>query len=206
MDKCPSYLTPKVGRLWGYSSYSASVPVWLRSGCTLFSHIHGLLPFFKLLPYYAPGASWDHLPNKLCAWPCLLICFQRGSRQQCSYNPFPASGCSWLDPNWQGIWLGQLCSISRILIETERMLVSVCRKLGLSHVNSEALRGSQCITCVQVQRASLWGGVDGRRAEEENGQENQRWETASCSRLPPFLKFSCICFLVCELGQYRYSK
>lgn len=97
----------------------------------------------------------------------------------------------------------------------ERILVSVCRRLRLSLMNSGAFQVYQRVR--EAEKASLQDraggvvqrGMGDRKRERKRGREKrkmaQRRDMASCSRLPLVLKFSYTQLLLCEVCQIKYN-
>lgn len=138
-----------------------------------------------------------------------------GRLQQWSYSTFPTSGYSWLNPSWVSACADMITSFLPGILYWEREHANCLQEAGGSLMRTKEI----CRITVQwwvgeAEKVSLQeekGMKGGRQIEwwrerEENGQENQWWERGSCSRLPSFLKPSYICFLVCELSQYKHHK
>lgn len=71
VDRCPSFLVPEVGWLWGVSSVVSRAPEWhwtpdVHNGKD-YASFTSCLPFSISLPHWSTGVSWDHPSKELFA-------------------------------------------------------------------------------------------------------------------------------------------
>ena len=171
------------------------VPVGMRASFPFFTNIS----MASLLSPCCFPTPVQVLPGILSQINCVHVLVfwsaSIGSLQQYLYNPYSAFNCSWLGGH---LTMPIGFSLWDFHIGTQRLLFSVCRRLGLSHVNSGALRGHCVHKCADAKKTSLGSGSEGGE-RDKSGQENQRGEMASCSGLPPFPVALLHPLLVCEL-------
>lgn len=140
MDEYPRGLTPRVEQLRCVLHALPEVPVGMRASFPFFTNISMVsLRSPRCFPTPLPRCFLGSSPKETtCVQILVFWSASKGNLQQYSYNSFSASSCSWLGGHLT-VPIG--FSLLDFHIGTERILSSVCRGLGLSHVNSGALWG-----------------------------------------------------------------